>query len=225
MNDRGVLATGIYSFSEAARLIEVSPQRVRAWFRGWPGGQGPVFRSCLARGGSRPSVMGFLNLVEALVASQLREHGVTLPTIRKAHQHLAGMLGNRYPFAHQNLLTDGKTVFVHIAEEVGDAMVIDALDRQHVFERVVLPYLRRMKYSGASHLAEVWDIFDDVVIDPRRRFGKPIVERCGIATSILSASYEANGADEEAVADWFGIAPQDVRAAVKFEERYRRTAA
>ena len=62
MKDRYVLGTGIYGFSDAASLIEVNPQRVRAWFRGWPGGQGPVFRSCLSDEGSPPTVIGFLNL-------------------------------------------------------------------------------------------------------------------------------------------------------------------
>jgi uncharacterized protein (DUF433 family) len=57
-------------------------------------------------------------------------------------------------------------------------------------------------------------------VDPARAFGKPIVRNCAVPTSILAASYEANGRDPERVAGWYGIAPQDVEVAVQFERRF-----
>lgn len=223
--DRHLLGTGIYSFSEAAKLIGVRPQRVRAWFRGWPGRQRPVFQSSFADNTAGACVIGFLNLVESLVASQLREHGVSLPTVRRAHHQLADLLENAHPFAHHGLLTDGKNVFVRVATEVGDTQAIEAINRQHVFEVVILPYLQQIEYSGKSNLAELWRISEGVVIDPRRRFGKPIVDQCGISTSILHASYQANQKNRALVADWFGVDPQDVEVAVAFETRFNRRSA
>ncbi len=223
--DRRLLGTGIYSYSEAAALIGVSVQRVRAWFLGWPGGEAPVFRSSFADGSAGPRLIGFLNLVESLVASQLREHGVSLHTVRKAHRDLAALLENAHPFAHHGLLTDGKSVFVRVASEAGDTHVVQALTRQHIFEKVILPFLHQIEYSGADRLAALWRVSEGVVIDPRRRFGKPIVDQCGISTSVLFASYQANQKNRDLVADWFGVDPQDVEVAVAFETRFKRRSA
>ena len=131
----------------------------------------------------------------------------------------------RHPFAHEGLYTDGKSVFVRIAEESDDERVIDAICRQDVFSTVLLPYLKRLEFGKQTRLAERWRIVDGIVIDPARRSGKPILESCGISASILARSYQCNGLDDELVADWYGVTPEDVGLAVRFEEQFPRKVA
>jgi uncharacterized protein (DUF433 family) len=57
-----------------------------------------------------------------------------------------------------------------------------------------------------------------VVLDPARAFGQPIVDREGVPTATLAESYEAEGSIER-VAGWFEISVASVRDAVEFEQQ------
>jgi uncharacterized protein (DUF433 family) len=123
----------------------------------------------------------------------------------------------RHPFCRQELLTDGKTVFTQGLGPSGQDEIIDALTLQKVFPRIILPFLKRIDYEGATKLAARWRIADMIIVDPRICFGKPVVEEAGIPTTVLSAAYHANGRNADVVADWYNVHPDHVLAAAKFE--------
>jgi uncharacterized protein (DUF433 family) len=220
-----VLGQGIYSISEASRLINATPQRVTAWFRGGSSKRGPVFKSSYSDFGSLGNAISFLDLIEALMALRLREKGVSLIVIRKARQELAGMFKTSHPLAHKDLSTDGTRVFVRVAEDSEDEQVIDVIKRQHVFPEVLKPYLSQIEFSEMTRLAERWHITQGIILDPTRCYGQPIVDDSGVPTAVLASAYWANQQDAELVADWFGVAPQQVEIAVQFEGNLRRSAA
>jgi uncharacterized protein (DUF433 family) len=95
--------------------------------------------------------------------------------------------------------------------------MIEVLTRQRVFVDVLLPFLKRIDYDSVTKLASKWSIADKVVVDPTICLGKPIVEEVGVRTTILANSYEANDRDAELVAEWYGLLPTHVLAAVDFE--------
>jgi len=220
-----VLGSGIYTYSEAARLVGVKPQRLSTWFVGGRSRRGPALQGTYAGSAGLERTISFLDLIEALVASKLRCKGVSLIVIRKAHAQLTKILGTPSPFAHARLCTDGKQVFVHLAEQSKDEALIDAVTRQHVFPKVILPYVERIDYSEDTELAERWRVGKGIVIDPRLRLGKPIVEDAGMPTSVLASAFRANCCDAELVADWYGVSPKAVEMAVAFEERMSRKVA
>ena len=80
-----------------------------------------------------------------------------------------------------------------------------------------MPFLKKIDYDRNTQQAVRWHIADRIVIDPKIRFGKPVVEGTGIATSILRDSFFANDEDAAFVARWFGIEAEQVMAAVDFE--------
>src|SRR5262245_22276204 len=108
-----VLGHGIYSLAEAARLLEVRTGKIDEWFRGRRSRLSAVLTSVY---GEAPRV-GFLDLLEALVVTRLRERGFSLLAVRKAHVALGKELHTSHPFSHKGLYTDGETVFVHIAKK------------------------------------------------------------------------------------------------------------
>lgn len=219
-----MLGNGVYSFPEAAALTQLPTKRVRGWFADAGGGGNPrrgVFRSDYGREGA----ISFLDLIEVLVAGNLREQGVSLQAIRKVHNILGAELGTGHPFSHEMLFTDGQRVFLSKAKDAREEQMIEILSRQHVFPRVLLPYLKQVSYDDATQLARLWAPFEGIVIDPARRFGKPIVASCGIAVRILVSAYRANGRDAERVAAWYGITTEEVLSAVGYETEYLREAA
>ena len=214
----GILGHGVYSLPEAARLTRLKPQRVREWFQGPASGPArrPVFLS------DYPPVDGdraisFHDLIELFVAGQLRDHGVSLQTLRKVHKTLQDDLQTRHPFCRREVLTRGGQLFTLGLDEQGEEDMIEILTRQRVFPDILLPFLRRIDYDQATELARRWCIADLVVIDPTICLGKPIIEGIGIATAVLAASYDANDQNAELVADWFRVHPKHVIAAVDFE--------
>lgn len=212
------LGLGIYTFSEAGRLTGLGSQRVRSWFEdrtsaGKLRGRGRVFQSHFGS-----DVISFLDLIEVLVAGHMREMGISLGAVRKAYAALGAYLHTQHPFSHQDLLTDGRKLFVYLEKESQSrAELIEIAGQQHAIPQVLLPYLQRLDYDRVSRLARQWNIEDGIVIDPARALGKPIVRASAMPTAVLAAAWRANGEDADRVADWYGVSPADVEAAVRFE--------
>jgi uncharacterized protein (DUF433 family) len=214
-----VLGRGVYTVPQAAKLVGLSPNRVREWFRGRRSepGRKPVFLSDYGPVDNFFAI-SFFDLIDVFVAGQLREHGVSLPTLRRVYSRLEHDLKTRHPFCRQELLTDGEQVFVRSLDRVGDEEIYEVLTKQKVFPKLILPFLRQIDYDRLTIMAARWRITDDVVVDPAICFGTPVVSEAGIPTYVLNAEYRANGKDAEVVAGWYGVRPAAVLAAVRFED-------
>lgn len=216
-----ILGNGVYGLSEAARLTRLKTSRLREWFREETNrpSRSRVFVSDyqdLAGG----KAISFLDLIEVFVAGQLREHGVSLQTLRKVRQALKHDLGTKHPFSRQEVRSNGRTVFTIGLDDDGRSEMIDVLNRQRVFAEILLPFLKTIDYDRVSKLASKWSIAKGVVVDPRICFGKPIVADVGIKTSVLANAYTVNDEDAEAVADWYDVLPEHVMDAVRFERSF-----
>lgn len=213
-----IFGQGVYSFREAARLTGLKPRRVREWFTGRKSdpGRRPVFGSDFDPIGTDYAI-SFLDLVDVYVAGHLREHGVSMPTLRKVSARLGRDFGTPHPFARKELLTDGQAVFARGVDKAGEEEIYDALTKQKAFPKLILPFLKQIDYQRVSSLAERWHIAEGVVVDPGKSFGKPVVERRCIPTYIVAAEYAANDRNAERVAGWYGLTSDEVMAAVRFE--------
>ena len=116
------------------------------------------------------------------------------------------------------------TVALYLAEitkETGDKVLLDIVNKQYVFEKVVASYLYLgLDFNDLKEPARWWPLGKDhsVVIDPRRAFGAPIVAKAGIPTKILNSAMSAEKS-VEIVANWYGISIEEVRDAVQFETK------
>lgn len=209
---------GVYTFTEAARLTALKPARVREWFRGRAQGEvrRPVFSSDYEPVGGDHAI-SFLDLVDVYVAGQLREHGVSLRTVRRVYCRMAEDLQTQHPFGREELLTDGKVVIMRGLDSQGREELTEVLTRQGVFPQILLPFLKRIDYEKVGLLAKRWRIADQVIVDPAICFGQPIIEALGMPTTILAAAFRANGRNAQLVADWYNVQPEHVLAAVRFE--------
>jgi uncharacterized protein (DUF433 family) len=213
-----VLGHGAYTFAEAAKLTGFKRFRVWEWFRGRGTGR---TRKAVFHGDYEPVhgeyAISFHDLIDLFVAGQLREHGVSLQTVRRSYKAMAQELNTRHPFCRREVLTDGKTVFMFGQDPEGQEELREVLTKQKVFPQVLLPFLQRIDYDQVTILAKRWRIADMVVVDPAICFGKPIVEKVGIPTAVLAACYHANKEDAELVADCYNVHRDHVLAAVRFE--------
>lgn len=213
------LGHGLYTFTEAARLIGLKPSRVSEWFRGRGNER---LRKSLFAGDYEPVggdyAISFYELIDVYVAGQLREHGISLQHVRRVYKKMAKDFGTAHPFCRKELLTDGKKVFTQNMEGSGWPQLAEALTGQGVFPEFILPFLRRIDYDEVHLLALRWRITDEIVVNPTICFGKPVVEAVGIPTAILAAAYRANDRNAELVGEWYNVHPDYVLAAASFED-------
>lgn len=213
-----MLGNGVYGYREASRLTGLKKERIREWFRIRSAApqRRPVFCSDYEPV-DRDRAISFFDLIDVFVAGQLREHGVSLQTLRRVYFRLREELKAKHPFCRSELLSDGKIVFTRGMDSKGEEELKEVLTRQKVFPSIILPFLRKIDYGQVSKLAERWHIAPMVVIDPRICFGKPVIEEYSIPTATLADAYRANDEDAERVADWFNVNREHVLAAVAFE--------
>jgi uncharacterized protein (DUF433 family) len=165
-------------------------------------------------------VISFLDLVDLVVAGQLREHGVSWQDLSTTHSVLQKLWDTKHPFARKEVRHFGGRIFALAIDGVERKGVSDVAVNPRVFEDFILPVLERMDYDGTTLLARKWRLAPMVALNPAINFGKPSVESTGLPTRILSAAFHANGEDARLVARWYGVREEHVRAAVDFEHRF-----
>jgi uncharacterized protein (DUF433 family) len=132
---------------------------------------------------------------------------------------LRDRLGVPYPLAHKRPFASGRQLVVEAQEASGldaDFWLVAWASGQLILTTPSEEFFERVEWEG--DLAAGWRPHDDpkspVRIEPDVRFGRPNIK--GISTEVLSEQVEA-GADEDEVAEAFGLAVDDVRWAMAFE--------
>lgn len=223
-SDVKMLGRGVYSISEAAQYTRQHHSTLYSWFKPRSAsGRKPVFLSDYPPVGSSYAI-SFQDLIDVLVAGQLRDCGVSMQSIRKAYASLQVKLDAPHPFCLSGLHTNGKRVLIDVAKEVGDDKLCEALSGQGRFEAVMMPYLKQIDFRGARETAARWHIADGVVIDPAISFGKPVIQGTGTTTYVLANAFAANDRDADVVADFYDLSPSQIRDATAFEDSFRRAA-
>ncbi len=219
-DEKNILGQGIYDVPEAARLLGVSSRVVRGWFLGWPNSnQGPILQSDYLNLFGGDLTLSFLDFVDTAVAVTLRtKHHVSAQTIRELRARLAEEWQTEHPFSREEFYasSDGRQLFCTLADKEGESHFVEILKNQFAMRGVLLPFLTKVEYSKKTHLAQTMELMDRIVLDPRRKYGKPTVRGTGMATAILFDCYKATNS-LDVVADWYNVGVEDVEAAVQFE--------
>lgn len=218
---------GVYTLTEVARLTRTHYQRIHAWFLGRQGGLGPILGREAPKGrrsNRAPETdltVSFHSLIDALVVARLRACGVPMHYLRKAYKVFTKEYSQRHPFSRRDLYTDGKQVFLGYENRHGEEIMKELLTQQQNWPEILKEYLTQVDYDEDTLMAARWRISEGIVIDPKRRYGKPILEMPGIPTGIIARAYAANHRDTDLVAEWYGVSQDDVSCAVAFEENLR----
>lgn len=231
--------TGIYSLPEASKLIGVEARKIHRWLYGYsyakqPGKStersfsGPLWQPQLSKEEFEAEVIGFNDLLELRFVAAFVSHGVPLIVVRRCLDNARTALGVDYPMTSGSFKTDGKTIFADaVAESVSEGALLDLKSLQYAFKEVVRPSLYAgIEYEGQR--ATRWYPQDgrrQIVLDPSRDFGSPILEKTGTPTSVLYASFLAEGESSHALAQTARIYEAPLRlveTAVRFERGLRR---
>jgi uncharacterized protein (DUF433 family) len=222
------LRKGIYSVSQAARLTGVPQRRIRRWIRGYSFGKNTDQREMppVWHGQWDPIdhelALGFLDLIELRFVDAFVQHGVSWKELRLAHEGASARVGSEHPFCTGRFCTDGRRILEDLAKAAPalrhqHSGFRDVVRNQQYFDRIMRPIIVQLEFRRQVELVRWWPLGKrrQVVLDPCRQFGHPIVVEEGVATRTLAASLKANNAAK--VAEWFGVSPRAVRDAAAFE--------
>ncbi|HEY1397291.1 DUF433 domain-containing protein [Roseateles sp.] len=226
-----LVGTGLYSTYEAARLLRLDLRSVRRWLKGssrktknglsitpplWS-----LQYSDDEEIGDR-HVLGFKDLMELRVVARLVEQGVALQTVRAAIQLAREQMGP-YPLQSRRFLSDGKRIFMDIVGIDGQpSRLLDVQARQLVLDSVIRPSLfDGVEFDTDGNSRRWFPVPNErvVVLDPARCFGEPILTRINVSTETLFLSHRAEGGNTDFVSRIWRVTPNEVMAAVAYEER------
>jgi len=219
--------TGIYTVRDAAQLTDVSTGRIRRWLRGYRyRSRNKAYASSpLWHGQWEPAdhsvSLGFLDLIEIRFVDAFLKAGVSWATLRQARERAGEIFRVSHPFCTQMFMTDGREIFVELHQATGEAGLLDIVRRQQVFAQIVKPFLKDLEFAKQGGVLRWWPrgTGRQVVLDPTRNFGRPIVDRHGVPTEILARATSACGGSLGEVSRWYEVPEKEISDAVEFEQR------
>ena len=232
---------GIYTLAEAAHLVRVPTRSINQWLYGYDYTRksadetvkkhvAPIWTPQYDAEQWGEKVIGFRDLLELRVVREFIQHGVSVAVIRRCFENAKSTYDDSYPLTTLRFATDGKTIFADAVRSEEVEEMLDLHKKQYVFKQIIKQSLYEGIEYDVTKNAKRWypeGKKRDIVIDPDRQFGKPIVADSGIPTAALFASYQAEGADKAAaamVARIFEIPVKSVSAAIRFEEHLLQAA-
>lgn len=208
------LGVGLYSVTDAARLIGANPALIRRWTRE---SEGLIPRVL----GRDDGMLTFAELMELHFIKMFRDEGVTLETIRIASERAAARYHSACPFSVKRFDTDGTAIFATLQQEsTGKEILEDIARGQYVFEKIMRPFFRKLEYGKNFDLVRFWPLSKTgrIVLDPARKFGKPIDYETGMPTHVIMRALKAGGGQSPAVvARWLDVPLAAVKKAAQFE--------
>jgi uncharacterized protein (DUF433 family) len=209
----------VYGMSQAARLLGLRTDGLRRWIDGYERARvtyAPVIRE--ERTGSDTITWG--EFVEAGYLREYRARSVTLQYLRPVIALLRKELGVRYPLATLKPYTSGRQLALEVQRTVGldPALSLVILGRDGALQLAdpAQAFVEKVD-DGDRDAQRLYPLGRavPVVLDPDRGFGEPTLPR-GVRTETIAELVGA-GEPPDHVAAMYGVAVDEVRAAVDFE--------
>lgn len=213
--DTNIFGQGIYTPRQAARLVGTTPQEVLRWTRG-SGPHDPLWVAYY-HNIDDSTELSFADLIELRVVKAFRRASVSLQAIRFAIKFAQDRYGVDRPLVNLEFQTDGSEILMKALEQDGEYVSL-ARKRagQKVFAKIIEQSLQDLEYDDGTAARWRPAKHKDVVLDPQRQFGQPIIERFGISTELLLRELQ-DCQDESYLALIYDIPERAVKAAVRYE--------
>ncbi len=215
--DKLTLGNGIYTVSDMAKILRLPYAKVYRWLNEyWDGELGKAFESNYSWTVNNSRAVGFHTLVEFYVMMQFARAGVRTREVLNAHKMLSEDLDTHFPFAQkkvlENIRTDRRKIFLN---ENGRIITLD-MTRQLNLSFIHL-FCKNLEFDKELLAARFWPLGKNknIVVDPKRQFGHPVVGNTNIYPETLYNLYKA-GEPEKFLAFTYEISEQEVKDAIEY---------
>lgn len=214
---------GLYTPAEAGRLLGIAPRKIARWLRGHSVGNKaypPLWQSEVTLDDGH-LYLGFRDLMEARVADKFIDMGLSAQKIRAAIAKARIILNEDHPLSTARFRTDGRSIFLHIADETTEECerehLLNLFAGQYEFQQVIEPLLKTIDLDDRGRPARWWPDGrnNPILVDPGRAFGQPIDAESSVPTAILAMAGQRDGV-EQAARD-YEVSIAAVQRALAFE--------
>ncbi|TMD13053.1 MAG: DUF433 domain-containing protein [Chloroflexi bacterium] len=211
-------AIPLFTVSDAARFLKLPSETMRNWVRGydWPGSRGkehtePIVTSVPPEKHGYPNIP-FVGITEALVLTAFKRQGIRMHKIKQVLLALEREVGVHNALANKSLFTAGADILWDFAKSAQDHDLRDEIKQlvepsrgQTVFVPAVRQYLQHITYDD-----DLWALslrlpaFEplNVVIDMRRNFGRPILDKSRVRVEDIANRFYAGDTIDSIAADF-----------------------
>jgi hypothetical protein len=223
MQQDHLIGIGLYTPSEAARLLRLPPGKISRWLRGHQANDRfypPLWAPQIKLDDNRV-YLGFRDLMEIRVAAGFIYAGVSTQRVRAAIELARIDLGLHHPLSTDRFRTDGRNIFLRVVEPdvkgLSHERLLNLFKRQYEFSEIIEPTLRGIEFDEKGEPTQWWPRgrTGKIVLDPERAFGQPIDSESSVPTAILHAAGVTEGLT--AAAKMYGVTKAAIRRATNFE--------
>lgn len=220
-----VLDRPLYSYVEAARLLQVPTETLRRWLEGATRA-GVVYPPVIRAEPTGSDAVTWGEFVEAGLLRGYRSKSVPLQKMRPFIQKARERFDVPYPLAHLKPMIDNQRLVYELQQEAGlspELYLINAEDDQMLWAEPVSEFLERVEFDPVGSVSRFFPfgLRTPVVIDPEVSFGIPQIR--GIRTELVAETVAAGESEDEAALSW-GLGKSDVDAALKWERSLKAAA-
>jgi uncharacterized protein (DUF433 family) len=174
-------------------------------------------------------LLSFWNLAELHVLDSMRRfHKISPKNLRRLLQHLQEKFETPHPLINERMLTDGVHVFVETAGSLVNVTRDGQLAMRQLLEAhlhriepdvdglaiTLFPFVRRQPDPSIS--SSLGDEPRLISIDPRVRFGRPVIAGTGIPTLEIASRFRAGDSSQE-LAEEYGRPRAEIEEAIRCE--------
>lgn len=210
---------GIYTVSEIAKILRIPYNKVYIWLNAyWDPKLGSYYGVNYSWDKNGEKTVSFLTFIEFYVMMRFSEAGVKPRKVLKAHSELSQMYKTAFPFAKKEVLnairSDGKHIF--LKTKTG---IIELNGKKQFNLDLIKIFFINLEFGEDNLATRFWPIGKEksILVDPKRRFGKPVIESRNIFPEIIFNHYNA-GDPISYIAHVYQLSERDVENALEYCE-------
>lgn len=223
-----LIGVGLYTVSEAGRLLDIPASKIARWLRGHRIGDHEYKPLWTPQVDLKDGhiYLGFRDLMETRIAEKFISYGVSSQRIRAAIQIARGIIGDDRPLSTDRFRTDGRDIFLRMVErdEHGEERerLLNLFRHQYEFKQIIDPLLKTIDFDERGAPSQWWPAGrrGNILVDPSRAFGQPIDSVTSVPTAILAAAGRQEGVENAARA--YDVPQSSVKRAIEFEAKLER---
>lgn len=217
-----------YRAAEAAHMLALPAGTVKAWCFGHDyrhrDGSHKRFKALIEPADLKCRLLSFNNLCELHLLAAIRRHyRVSMPTVRSSLAYVRKELAAPRPLLSADFLTNG----VHLFIEHAGAMLNASQDGQISLSEEFRSDLQRVERDARGTPVRLFPSTRAtstrqgpraVVVDPKLSFGRPVLVKAGVTTSVIQDRFLAGDSPNEMASD-YAVDESDIWEALRFEQR------
>ena len=213
------IGIGIYTVSEISRILRIPYYKINRWIdKYWDGELGREFESKYSWKTENSKAVSFHTLVEFYVMVNLADAGVKTREVLNAHKELSKIYKTPFPFAHKdvtdNIQTDGKKIYLKAKQNI---IALDGTKQLNL--NFLKLFFKRLDFDLENTATRFWPLGKNkhIVIDPKRKFGHPIINNANVYPEIIYNLHLANESSEY-IAYLYELKTEEVEDAIEYCE-------